>query len=100
MTSLPISRKKLIVKAAQAARSIAEGDSEEPRLQVAAAFLSTVFKTNFLSPSPASILTRSSALIVARKRTRNVFFVAKTARKKRGSYGTSDVLFKTADCTT
>ena len=52
MTSLPISRKKLIVKAAQAARSIAEGDSEEPRLQVAAAFLATVFKTNVLKPEP------------------------------------------------
>ena len=52
MTKPPIPRKNLIVKAAQTARLIAEDDSEEPRLQVAASFLATVCKANVLKPEP------------------------------------------------
>ena len=52
MTSPAVSRKELLEKAAQIARSIAERDSAESRLHVAAVFLATACKTNVLNPEP------------------------------------------------
>ena len=52
MTSPADSRKELLEKAAQIARSIAERDSAEPRLHVAAMFLATACKTNVLNLEP------------------------------------------------